>query len=282
MRKSVALCGLLIVLIAGLPAAAQTPPDERLFQEAKILIFDKNWAEAQSKLDELLSSYPKSPWSGQARFYRAECLSEQKGREKEALEAYQDYLGLADRNASLAEEAEISIINVALALSRDRGGPYLREITERLSHPNTVVRYYAALQLSYVKDKAAASKAIPFLQDIVEREKDAELRDKAKIALLRISPDALKSVEDKRPRDASGWILKIRVWDKGSKNPELSISIPWALADLALGAIGDSEKSALRRKGYDLDKILDRLARSEETIFEVDTEDSVIKIWIEK
>jgi len=77
-------------------------------------------------------------------------------------------------------------------------------------------------------------------------------------------------------------MLRIRIWKKGSKSPEVSLNIPWALADLALGAIDEDDKAAIRKKGYDLNKIMNELAKSKESILRIEGDDgSIIEIWIE-
>jgi hypothetical protein len=117
---------------------------------------------------------------------------------------------------------------------------------------------------------------------IVETEKDPELLDRARIALLRVSPESLKSVEDRKPAPGSPRMLKIRVWNKGQKEPAFSLNIPWALADLALGAMDEDDRAELRKKGYDLNKIVNELAKSKESILKIVGDDgSVIEIWIE-
>jgi hypothetical protein len=123
---------------------------------------------------------------------------------------------------------------------------------------------------------------VPVLEQIIRTEKDPELTDRARIALLRVSPESLKSVEDRKPTSDSPRMLKIRIWKKGSKSPEVSINIPWALADLALNAMDEEDKAAMRKKGYDLNKIMNDLAKSKEKLFRIEGDDgSIIEIWIE-
>jgi hypothetical protein len=279
MRKVIINIGILLLASLLLQAYAQAQPDEKLFEEAKVLIFDKEWKEAQEKLEELLDRYPDSPWYSQAVFYRAKCLKEQKGKELEALRAFRDYLKRKDRSKSLTEDTELSIIDLAYELYKDGKRSYLAEIEKRLSSSNRVVRYFAAIKLSQVEEKKVASRAIPVLKEIIKKEKDDELRDRAKIALLRVDPGVLKDLEEERPvRQAR--LLKIRVW----KDEELTlkINIPWALADLALGSIEEEEKAALKKEGYDLDTITKTLVEAGEIIYiENKEEGTIIKIWIE-
>ena len=279
MKKSVLYIGILILAIFVLHNFAHAQPDEKLFMEAKILIFDKEWKKAQEKLEQLIDEYPDSRWFSQAMFYRAKCLEEQGGKERDALRAYQDYIERKDRSKSLTEDAETDIIDLAYKLYEKGRRSYLSEIEERLTHSNRIVRYIAAIVLSQVEDKKAAAKAVPVLEEIIQKEKDNELRDRAKIALLRIDPDALKDLEDEMP-ERRALLLKIRVWKHGKLT--LKINIPWALADLALGSMSEEERAEMREEGYDLDTITKTLMEEGGIIhIENPEEGTVIKIWIE-
>jgi len=279
MKKTVLYIGIFLLAAFVFHAYAHTQPDEELFMEAKILIFDKEWKKAQEKLEQLIDEYPDSPWTSQAVFYRAKCLKEQGGKEREALKAYQEYIKRKDRSRSLIVDAEGDIIELAYELYEKGGRSYLSEIEERLTHSNRIVRYIAAIVLSQVEDKKAAAKAVPVLEEIVKKEKDDELRDRAKIALLRIDPDALKDLEDEMP-ERRALLLKIRVWKHGKLT--LKINIPWALADVVFGSMSEEEKAELRKEGYDMDTITKTLME-EGGIIEIENpeEGTVIKIWIE-
>ena len=279
MRKVIINIGILLLASLLLQAYAQAQPDEKLFQEAKILIFDKEWKDAQEKLEELLGKYPDSAWYSQAVFYRAKCLEERKGKELEALKAYRDYIKRKDQSKSLTEDSELSIIGLAYELYKEGKRSYLTEIEKRLSSSNRVVRYFAAIRLSQVEEKKVASRAVPVLREIIEKEKDDELRDRAKIALLRVDPGVLKDLEEERSVRGAR-LLKIRVWKDGELT--LKINIPWALADLALRSIEEEEKAALKKEGYDLDTITKTLIEAGEIIYIEDKEEgTIIKIWIE-
>ncbi len=279
MRKITIYLGILLLASLLLQAYAQAQPDEKLFKEAKILIFDKEWKSAQDKLEELLKKYPDSPMFSQAVFYRAKCLEEQKGKELEALKAYKDYIKRKDQSRSLTEDSELSIIGLAYGFYKDGKRSYLAEIEKRLSSSNKVVRYFAAIKLSQVKEKKVAARGVPVLKEIIKKERDDELRDRAKIALLRVDPGVLKDLEEERTEKRAR-LLKIRVWKDGELT--LKINIPWALADLALGSISEEEKATLKEEGYDLDTITKTLVEAGEIIYiENKEEGTTIKIWID-
>jgi hypothetical protein len=283
MRKKLFFIVFLVGLF-GTQAGAQTQAEDKLFQEAKILVFDEQWEAAQVKLEELLTEYPRSRLVPQAIFYRAKCLGKQRHRQESAIRAYEDYLFTPDKNESLVEEAETSIIDLAYDLySEDGDRGYLNKVEERLFSPSSKVRYYAALKLSLVRDKKIAGRAIPVLKQAIERERDLDLKDRARIALLRISPGSLKGVED-RGETRRAKMLRIQVMERGMDEPAFKLGIPWALADLALSAIPEKDKHALRQEGYDLDKIVDQLIRMKGNIIEIRSKETparVIKIWIE-
>ena len=280
MKKYAAILGVALTLAVGLRASAQTASDELLFQEAKILLFDEKWDAARARLEALLDEYPSSPLASPAVFYRAKCLAKREDRREDALAAYEKYLVGRGKSPSLTEEADTSIIDLSYDLYVGGDKSYLSRIEDRLASHNRVVRYYAAFKLSLVRDKSAAGRAVPVLREIVEDERDADLRDRARIALLRISPGALREIEDERGT-GRGKTLKIRVMAKGSREPEIAFNIPWALADLALRAIPEKDRAALRAEGYDLDRIIDQLTRTRQSLIEIRSVDRIIKIWIE-
>jgi hypothetical protein len=269
---------ILLLLASAAAGYAQTQAGEKLFGEAKVLIFDKKWEAARVKLDELLESYPESPLLAQASFYKARCLAEQKGREREALAAFKTFLKMSEKGSGLEEEAEISVIDLSSALGKDGDRSAFKEVEARLQHSNKNVRYYAAFSLSYAQDKNVSGKGIPILKSIIETEGSGELKDRARIALLRISPDALRETEPRRP-GGEPRLLRIQVIENGKKT--VDINIPWALASLAINAMPESEKAKMRDKGYDLNKVISELTKSKSSILEINDEGSSVRIWIE-
>lgn len=271
---------LLWLLVCFFPQSGlQAQTEEELFQEAKVLIFDKKWDRAQEKLDIILQDYPDSRWYSQALFYKGRCLKEQENKEAQALAVYKSYTQLEDAKPALMEESELAIIDLSFRLIDKGKKAYLKDIEERLRSRNKVIKYYAAIKLSYIKDKAIAEKGLPVLKYMAERERDDELRDRARLAILRIDPGAFKDFEEEKdePRART---LYIRAYKEGVKEPTFKLNIPWALADLAFSAIPEKEKAVLREEGYDLDKIIQQLLEYKGEILEIYGEDITIKIWL--
>ncbi len=280
-KKTIGLVLLVMVFSFLHPAAySAEQSDEELFKEAKILIFDKKWSQAQQKLDAFLVKFPESTLFSQALFYKAKCLSEQEGEERKAIELFKQHKDRKDADKNLIQESEIEIIDLSFELYKQGRKSYLEEIKQALNSRDKAVKYYAAFKLSYILDEKTARIGLPVLESIIEKERDSELRERAKLAILRIDPSALKDIQDEE-YSSEPKMFCIRVFKRGEKEASLSLNIPWALADLALSSIPEEEKQTLRKEGYDLDEIMKQLTKVKGSIIEIKDEDSIIKIWIE-
>jgi HEAT repeat protein len=276
-RIVVSIAAALVLLGSILPAQEA---DELMFREIKLLIFDEKWPEALSRLEEFLTRYPSSPSVGQALYYKGKCLDRQAGREREAVGAYQAFLRRDDKNKNLAESAEIAVIDLALKLAERGDRAYLPDVVDRLESPTKNIRDYAAIQLSYVKEKRVAEKSIPVLKRILREETDPEVRDRAKIALARLAPEELEEMEE--PAEPSRQVLHFQVLDRRTGRTIVSLNIPWFLGDLALSAISAADRASLKAKGYDLDRILKQLRSGKGTSLEVHDDESgkTFRIWL--
>jgi len=210
-----------------LPAYASVQSDKQLLQDAKLLLFDKKWNAAQEKLEQLLEDFPDSELYSQALFYKGKCLLEQPGKEVQAVAVYKDYLGLNDKNRNLIQDSEWAIIELAFRLYEDGKKSYLQEIEKRLRSRDRSVRYFAALKLSYAADRKIAGKSLSVLEEILaEEEDDDELSNRAKLAILRIDPDAFENLEEKKYAIKVS-TLYIRAENKKTGKTTLSLNIPW-------------------------------------------------------
>lgn len=274
MKKALFLLLLLIMVLSGsLPGQS----DREAFEKAKILLFDEQWAAALKEIDGMLAAYPDGRYSAVAFFYRAKCQAEL-GARKPALESYEKFVK-AQPKSPLAEEALISIVDLSADLLAAGERAYLDKIVALLQHGNKVVSYYAAFALGYLPDRRQALPALPVLESILRREKDAELRDRAKIAIMRIDPSRAAGLE-RPPLSGSGKMLKIRIAAKKSNVAEISLNIPLGLADLAIRSLSEEQKRSLRRQGYNLEDILSRLV-SQGLKIDFQDEEGVFRIWVE-
>jgi hypothetical protein len=279
MRKTAIHIMTFVLVFSILQVYLHTESDEELLQEAKILIFDKKWGQALKKLEAILEGYPESRWYSQALFFKGKCLAEQEGKEIQAMDVFKSYTQLTTPSQSLVEESEIAMLDLAFRLYEKGKRSYLEEIEKKLNSRNKVIRYYAAFKLSYVKDKKSAEKGLPVLKKIINQERDDELKDRAKLAILRVDPNVLRELEGEieEPRART---LYIRVYKEGVKEPTFKLNIPWALADLAFSAIPEKEKAVMRKEGYDIDRVIQQLLEFKGEILEFRDKDTIIKIWL--
>lgn len=267
---------LFIALLMFSTTRVQAQTDKELFDRARLALFDRQWDKAIEQLNQLTQLFPTSPYYSQALFFKGKCYEEKK-LPAQALEYYTTFLKIS-QNETLKEEAIVSIIDLNFQVYEKGQKQALLEIINYLQNPERSVRYYAAFKLSYARDKTAASRAVPVLKRLISEESDNELVDRAKIALMRINPIYLEKTEDQN----SGGVrsLSIEVYSKEDKKVTFRLTIPFMLANVALDALPNEQKKQLHQKGYNLDKILNDVLKKGQ-IVRVDTEDAIVKIWLE-
>ena len=287
-------CVLLLLLVgAAGPVFAQAEADR--LRAAKELVFDKKYAEARTAWQQILAGTSGSE-AETAAYWVARC-SESLGENERALREYGQFLDRKPADGALAEEARTSRVGLATKLVRAGQKQHLAVLSGALSDPSKTVRYYAALQAASLgKDVGLA--ALPVLKEIVTKEKDEDLVERAKIAILRLDPSALAKAAPASaaasaaptaaashaapaPRAAS-WI-RVRIYEKGGKAPQVSINLPLGLAELVYKSLPDDARKDLKLKGYDADNFWDRLKKLGPTeILSIDGKDGErVQIWLE-
>src|SRR5213594_3269750 len=271
------------VLALATPDAADPGRDQELLNQGKLALFDKKWDEARAIFERVIQSFPKSTLVPQASFFAARCLQQQ-GKEVEALKAYEQFLQKHSGEPFLPSEARNAVVELAVSLAEKGDGSYKDRVVAALNDPRKEVRYFAAIRGSYLSDRKVASLATPVLREIVDKEKERELDDRAKIALLRIDPNALQLQRGPSERDGGSGprMFHILIRENGAKEPTVELNLPISLAELALSALSASQKGELRRKGFDVDNAwesLKRMGRSD--ILTIRDRNALIKIWIE-
>jgi hypothetical protein len=276
---------LLALALAGLllPAAAFPQSDAETLRSAKALFFDRQYAEARSAWEAIRDSGGGK--DAQAALYWIARCSESLGESERALAEYAGYLGTRPSDRALAEEAKTSRIALAVKLAKAGKPRHVAIARDALSDPSRMVRYFAALQLASLGPEAGRP-AVPVLQEILAQEKDEDLVERAKLALLRVDRTALPVAAPApaaraRGREA-GWV-RVRIYEKGAAKPSVSINLPVALADLVFKSLPDDAIADLRREGYDARSFWEALKKTGPAeILTVEGKDGErIQIWIE-
>jgi len=270
------------------PALARAEPDPAALAKAKALYFDRDYAAAREAWQAVRAGGGRDAEA--ARYWIARC-SEGLRENARALAEYDEFLAARPSDRMLVEEAKTS--RVALAVRMAKAGDATRTsiAREALQDPNRTVRYFAALQLASLGPEAGRP-AVPALLEIVDREQDEDLVERAKLALVRVDRDALARAQGARaPREApppsrggreASWV-RVRIFEKGSDHPKLAINLPVALAELVFKSLPEDAVADLRKEGYDAASFWQKLKKLGPTeILTVEGgEGERIQIWLE-
>ena len=271
----------LALVACALPAVAWSQADAEALRQAKALFFDRQYAEARAAWQGVLDAGGGRETPA-ALFWVARC-SESLGESERALAEYGRYLATRPSDRALAEEAKTSRVALSVKLAK-AGQPARAAIArEALADPSRTVRYFAALQLASLgSDKGRP--AVPVLQEILASEKDEDLVERAKLALLRVDRSALPAPAPSRPSHgrSAAWI-RVRIYDKGESKPSVAINLPVALADLVFKALPDDAIADLRKEGYDARSFWEALKKTGPAeILTIEGKDGErIQVWLE-
>ena len=277
------------VLAAGILTAAAVSADEigrdqEVFNQGKVLVFDKKWEEARAVFQRVIQEFPNSSLVPQAHYFVARCL-QLRGKEVEALRSYEQFLQRYPNEPVLQLEARNAVVDLAASLLEKGDSTYRDRIVSGLTDSRKDVRYFSAIRSSYLGNRETAATAIPILREILEKEKERDLVDRAKIALLRLDPNALtpESPGQKKPENrGDSRMFHIRVYEDGGSAPTVEVNLPLGFAQLAIMALDESKKEELRKKGFNVDDFWESIKRLGPTkILEVRDGKDLVKIWIE-
>jgi hypothetical protein len=273
-------------LLLAMSTAASAQTDAERVRAAKALTLDRKYAEARQAWSAILAGAQGA--DADAAAYWIARSSEKLGEHERAFQEYGTFLARRPSDRSLLDEARTSRIGLAARLYRAGQASYVNVMHEGLTDSNKTVRYFAALQLGGL-GAPTSQRAVPVLQEILARESDQDLLDRARLVLMKLDPKALAQAPAQAlaepPRTAAGgarW-LRVRVFERGRSQPEVSINVPVALADILFESLPDEARIELKKKGYDADNFwrkLKQLGPSE--IVEIKGDDgSVVKVWLE-
>jgi hypothetical protein len=278
------LAGALLAALL-LPAGAEAQADAEKLRTAKALFFDRQYAEAREAWEAVRAS-GRGPDAQAALYWIARC-SERLGESERALAGYGEYLAARPADRTLLEEAKTSRVAIAVKLAKEGRTQHVALAREALADPSRTVRYFAALQLASLGPEAGKP-AVPVLKEILAQEKDEDLVERAKLALLRLDRDALAEASPPPERRATGrareagWV-RVRIYEKGGTRPKVAINVPVALADLVFKALPDDAVADLKREGYDARTFWERLKKTGPAeILTIEGDDGErIQVWIE-
>lgn len=260
--------GLALALFLAGPGLLADPATEgEQLRSAKTLFFDGRYAEARGAWEAVRAA--GGPDAEAAGYWVARC-SESLGESARALSEYSQFLAQAPRNRALAEEARTARASLAAKLYRQGQKQHLPVLTEALKDESASVRTFAALQLAGL-GAPVGKPAVPVLCALLAGEKDPDLLDRAKLALLKVDPQALAGESCKpaastpRPATSVGkapatWI-RVRIYQAGQSKPNVAINLPLALGDLVFKSLPEDSRRELRKKGIDADTFWERLRR---------------------
>jgi tetratricopeptide (TPR) repeat protein len=291
MRSAIAGGGAVTVVLTlamaapRVSAAPAPPPAAEQLRSAKALFFDGRYAEARRVWESARPALRGA--EAQAALYWIARCSEKLGESERALREYAGFLAARPADKTLVEEARTSRVGIAARLYKAGQRQHAPILKEALADPSRTVRYYAALQVSTL-DASMARPAVPVLREIVKTEKDDDLVERAKLALLRVDPSALRDLSDTRasaaapaPRRA-GWI-KVRITERGASQPKVSVTMPFALAELVFKSLPDEALEELRSEGYDAENFWRKLRDMGPTdVIDIEGDRGErIRIWLE-
>lgn len=277
---STRLLALALLAACVLPAPAWAQADAEALRQAKALFFDRQYAEARAAWQQILDA----GGSKDASYWVARC-SESLGESERALAEYGRYLAARPADRTLAEEAKTSRVSLAVKLAKAGQPAHVKVARDALADPNRTVRYFAALQLASLGPELGKP-AVPVLQEILAKEKDEDLVERAKLALLRVDRDALRVEAEAPPQKPRGrpaaWV-RIRIYEKGDSKPNVAINLPVALADLVFKALPDEAIADLRKEGYDARSFWEALKKTGPAeILTIEGKDGErIQVWLE-
>jgi hypothetical protein len=279
----------LLALTLGLawlaPAPARAQSDAEALRQAKALFFDRQYAESRAAWQAIQDA--GAPKEASALYWIGRC-SESLDESERALAEYGRYLDSRPADRALAEEAKTSRVALAVKLAKAGNRAQLAIARDALKDASRTVRYFAALQLAAL-GPAAGKPALPVLQEILAQEKDEDLVERAKLAILKVDRHAFGEIEAspaapkrRAPARAASWV-RIRIYEKGESKPNVAINLPVALADLVFKALPDEAIADLRKEGYDARSFWEALKKTGPAeILTIEGKDGErIQVWLE-
>jgi tetratricopeptide (TPR) repeat protein len=269
------ILGLLLVCSAAASPALPEPialgaPEgqaEALFRQGRDLRYAQRWQEAAQAYRTLLREFPGSPRAADARYWLASSL-EQDQRWDEAAEAYTDFLAKHPDQRMLGKEARLNRIRCWGVRQWD--SPIASAgLASALADEREEVRVAAALQLAKRRD----ARALPVLQAGLQNGGSAE---PCRLAILAMG------AQPQAAGPAQGRFLVVRVKER-AKAETLTVRLALGLARAVGGYLSDEQLKQARRKGVDLDRLMDQALNAPKgtELFSLDDGKSTVTVTVE-
>ncbi|HJW73593.1 MAG TPA: tetratricopeptide repeat protein [Geothrix sp.] len=269
------LCALALPLLSWSPlepapmpvlTSAEAPADA-LYRHARDLRYGQKWYQAAQAYRLMIHDYPASSRVVDARYWLASCL-EQDQRWDEASEAYTDFLMKHPDQRMFGKEARLNRVRCWGIRQWDNPGAEAGLVSE-LGGNLEEVRLAAALQLARRKDR----RAIPVLQGALQGGPSAEACRLALVAM---------GVQPQTQGPAQGRFLVVRIKERG-KPDVVSIRLTLGLARAVGGYLSDEQLQQARKKGINLDGIMDEALNVPKgtELFSLDDGKSTVTVTVE-
>jgi tetratricopeptide (TPR) repeat protein len=257
----------LFVPAALLYVAPAASGAETLFREARNLRMEGRYFEAADRYRKLLKEFPSDGRVPEARYWLAATL-EQDQRWDEAAAAYTDFLNQHPDQRLLGRQARLNRIQ-CWGLRQGQNPEATPGLLSALREEAQDVRIAAALQLA----KRGERRAEAALQSGLSNPKQAPAC-LAALESMGIKPQAPKAAESR--------FLVVRIREKG-KADETTVRIAAGFARLVSGYLDDEQLAQAKRKGIDLEDLMDQIQQAPKgsVLFSVESKESRITVTVE-
>ena len=249
------------------PLSASEPPAEALFRQGRDLRYAQRWFEATQAYRTLVREFPTSPRSADARYWLASSL-EQDQRWDEAAEAYTEFLAKHPDQRLLGKEARLNRVR-CWGIRQWDSPAAAAGLASALSDDREEVRVAAALQLAKRKD----ARALPVLQAGLRTDVSSEA---CRLAILAMG------AQPQAAGPAQGRFLVIRVKER-AKAEALTVRLALGLARAVGGYLSDEQLRQARKKGVDLERIMDQALNAPKgtELFSLEDGKSTVTVTVE-
>lgn len=280
------LCHTLLFFSLNVSTLQSGAEEFELWKQARVHWYNKEWSQAAEAYRNLIATYPDSPRRCKSENYLGYCL-DRMGQKKEALSVFEGII----KRGTCKEETILDAKGERLKLAHELAGEnaaYQQILLEGLSDDNPDIRLQAALFLSNLGKK----QGLPVFFEIVEKERDIDLRDTAIKHILKLGEkadkDRLRALM-KKPVAGTGVKPKmiriiIRNLDPSAEETEVKLNLPISLYNIAIKSFNDEQLKVIEEQaGIDLKKLQFNLEdlQSGHVLFSVVTEREEIKMFLE-